>query len=839
LTAPRQFHRGNELLFNVTHPESNGVYELQFTTNLSAAAIWTTRQLGLAGQTNFIIANPGTRQGFFRLRVPPLQAPQRWIVPEDVTVAVPGITLSGLAAADASLSLRVTNGVLELDPGVGIRVSPSTPTSALTLYGAQHDLNLALKTLRYRGITNYYGPDNLTVELATGSAAEKLEVSILVTPVNDPPEARSDAFTIKEDATLFVPAPGVLVNDRDVEGDPLVATPVTSPSHGRLSLDSDGAFTYQPDADYVGIDSFTYLAADNAGGGSVAAVTITILAANDAAYVRLIHPTNGASIAVGTPILLSVEATDKDGYVVQVDYVNGSNLLGTATSTPFTVTWNTANLGTHVLTARATDDAGRVAVSLPVVITVVSDCDGDGVSDATEVLNGTDPCDFFNGVPAMLAVEGNFQSGTAGTLLPLPLVVRVSNAMGVLRSNVPVQFTLSESSGSISASTNGPWTETVRLRTESNGVAAVWLRLPETASTLTLVRASADTGVHSSQETFAAATSGARQGWVLEDRPIAVAAGGEHTLGLLADGTVRAWGRNDAGQLGDGIRLLSSATPVPVPGISNVVSIAAGAWHSMALTADGSVSAWGEYLEQAKATPPAGLADVIAIAAGTSHSLALLSDGSVRAWGDLFTNFLPPANLSGVIAIAAGRGFSLALQNDGHVVAWGLSRFDQDFGQTTVPLGLSDVQAIAAGSFHCLALCANGTIVAWGLNNAGQTDVPPAAAGAVAIAAGADHSLALRADGTVVAWGNLNGGQPGLLSNLRDVVAIAAGGFDTLSHSVALRSDGTIQSWGANTSGQLGDGTQVSSATPVRVVGLPPDLSITNAIDFQVYTPLN
>jgi hypothetical protein len=97
------------------------------------------------------------------------------------------------------------------------------------------------------------------------------------------------------------------------------------------------------------------------------------------------------------------------------------------------------------------------------------------------------------------------------------------------------------------------------------------------------------------------------------------------------------------------------------------------------------------------------LSNVVAIAAGNYHDLALKSDGTVVAWGrndDGQTNV--PAGLSRVVAIAAGWYHSLALKSDGTIVAWGRN----DDGQTNVPEGLSGVVAVAAGGTHNLALVA-------------------------------------------------------------------------------------------------------------------------------------
>jgi hypothetical protein len=137
------------------------------------------------------------------------------------------------------------------------------------------------------------------------------------------------------------------------------------------------------------------------------------------------------------------------------------------------------------------------------------------------------------------------------------------------------------------------------------------------------------------------------------------------------------------------------------------------------------------------------LNNVIAIAAGDIHSLALKSDGTVVGWGSNgFGQLNIPAGLNNVTAIAAGYGHSLALKSDGTVVAWG----DNVYLQSSVPAGLNNVIAIAAGDVHSLALKSDGTVVAWGcgyLYNAGQCTIPVGLSGVTAIAATGYHNLAL------------------------------------------------------------------------------------------------
>ena len=126
-----------------------------------------------------------------------------------------------------------------------------------------------------------------------------------------------------------------------------------------------------------------------------------------------------------------------------------------------------------------------------------------------------------------------------------------------------------------------------------------------------------------------------------------------------------------------------------------------------ALTQGGTAVAWG-YNSDGQTTVPAGLSGVVAIAAGDYHTVALKQDGTVVAWGrndDGQTKV--PAGLSGVVAIAAGWYHTVALKQDGTVVAWGSNKDFQgkiETGQTKVPAGLSGVVAIAAGGLHTVAL---------------------------------------------------------------------------------------------------------------------------------------
>jgi len=215
--------------------------------------------------------------------------------------------------------------------------------------------------------------------------------------------------------------------------------------------------------------------------------------------------------------------------------------------------------------------------------------------------------------------------------------------------------------------------------------------------------------------------------------------------------------------------------------------IGAGVYHSLALTTNGTVFAWGDNTYGQTNLPP-GLADVTAISAGGYHNLALKSGRTVIGWGENLRHQLDfPPDFTNIVAIAAGSVQSTALRADGTLLACGAS---------AVPPGLSNIIAIASGGGHDLALRADGTVLAWGENASGETDVPMGLADVVAISAARSLSMALRSDGSVVAWGDYwHTGDTNAPANMTNVIAISAG----QQQALALISYGaphiTIQPW--------------------------------------------
>jgi len=239
---------------------------------------------------------------------------------------------------------------------------------------------------------------------------------------------------------------------------------------------------------------------------------------------------------------------------------------------------------------------------------------------------------------------------------------------------------------------------------------------------------------------------------------------------------VLAWGCNESGQ-----------TDVS-PAATNVIAVAGGQHHSLALRADRTVISWGS---QTNVPPEA--TNVIAISANGSNNLALRAGGTVVAWGDnAYGENQIPSNAKDVIKIAAGGTHDLVLLKDRSLLAWG----NNDYGQITIPPDATNIVDITAGFAHSVARRNDGMVFAWGNKSLDQTNVPADLTNVTAIVAGPAHTLAIKSDGTVVGWGYNTFGQCDTPTNLSDVVACAA----QQNISFALRKDGTITNWPAGSS---------------------------------------
>ncbi len=300
------------------------------------------------------------------------------------------------------------------------------PITAVLATGPAHG-TLTLNadgSFTYTPAADYNGPDSFTYKAqdSFGAQSAAATVSITVDPVNDAPVANNNSYATNEDTLLSVAAPGVLGNDNDVDGDALTAALVTGPANGSLTLNADGSFSYTPDADYNGPDSFTYKANDGALDSNVATVSITVNAVNDAPTANNDGPydlNEDTTLVVTNPGGVLGNDTDPEGDPLTAVLVSGPshaasftlNANGTFTYEPvanyngpdsFTYKANDGTLDSNVATAtlnvQSVNDAPEASgqsvstdEDTPIAITLsASDVDGDALtfSIATTPANG-------------------------------------------------------------------------------------------------------------------------------------------------------------------------------------------------------------------------------------------------------------------------------------------------------------------------------------------------------------------------------------------------------------------------------------------------------------------
>jgi hypothetical protein len=341
-------------------------------------------------------------------------------------------------------------------------------------------------------------------------------------------------------------------------------------------------------------------------------------------------------------------------------------------------------------------------------------------------------------------------------------------------------------------------------------------------------------------------------------RRAVVAGGSAHVCELSQQGTVRCWGSNADGEVGNGVLGGPQWLPMEVAGLSGVERLAVGGYHTCGLLAKGTVVCWGsnDYGQAAgdrsetnlpSPVEVTGVLGAIDVTAGAAHTCALLTDGTAICWGfggrgelgnGSALDQLAPVKVSGLanaVGLSAGGGTTCAVLDDGTAKCWGQNDSGQTGNGVTAPSelqpvavsGLTGVVAIETGSHSC-ALRADGTARCWGFNGNGQVgtglvlpsnqvSTPTEVAGlegASALALGGTHTCAVMADQTARCWGEnyfgeLGDGRDGWVvippvsvSNLTGIASLAAGS----EFSCAITRDDATYCWGVNLSGQLGNG---------------------------------
>jgi alpha-tubulin suppressor-like RCC1 family protein len=362
---------------------------------------------------------------------------------------------------------------------------------------------------------------------------------------------------------------------------------------------------------------------------------------------------------------------------------------------------------------------------------------------------------------------------------------------------------------------------------------------------------------------------------------VSVTSGNAHTCVLLSDSTVRCWGSNTNGQLGNNT---TTDSPVPVrvvnmPPSANVkvTAIKGLEYGTCAVLSDKSLQCWGSNSagqlgdgttsDRSVPTSVLGLpSSVVGAAGGSGYSCALLNNGHVMCWGSNSNGALGDGttidslapkevyNLDNALGIAASGSTTCVLLNTGNIKCWGAGNRGQlgNGGQdpSQVPVSVSNIPTASNGyatqisvSYHSCAVLSDKSIECWGANQHGElgdgttkdspTPVPVVgASSAIAVVVRGYTTCALLNDATVKCWGGNDYGQLGIdsiVSRMQPVNVLDPSGSGVLSNIAslsagissvcALSTSGEVYCWGQNVLGQLGNGTTTDSLLPVLVSG--------------------
>ena len=217
---------------------------------------------------------------------------------------------------------------------------------------------------------NFYGTDTFTYAATDGNGGQaEATVTVIVTPVNDPPAAQDDSESTEEETPVDI---DVLANDSDPDGDNLTVQSVTQPNNG-TTTNNGSDVTYVPDANFHGEDTFTYTIADGNGGTSVALVTVAVAEVNDDPIALDDGTTTPEDTAVDIDVLAN--DSDPDGDPLAVESVTQPE-NGTVVNNGSDVTYipDSDFNGEDTFTYTACDDNGGKATAT-VYVTVLPDND--------------------------------------------------------------------------------------------------------------------------------------------------------------------------------------------------------------------------------------------------------------------------------------------------------------------------------------------------------------------------------------------------------------------------------------------------------------------------------
>ena len=296
-----------------------------------------------------------------------------------------------------------------------------------------------------------------------------------------------------------------------------------------------------------------------------------------------------------------------------------------------------------------------------------------------------------------------------------------------------------------------------------------------------------------------------------------ITVGNMHACAITAQGGVKCWGNSGNGQLGNEAPLANARVLVDVLGLTGIKQVATGYFHTCAITAQDTVKCWGANFggplgngtSVASFVPVdvLNLTGVTSLSAGASHTCAVAAGGVVKCWGDnLYRQFGDGTTNGSLVPIETGLTGIKQISGIGTTTCvvtaldtakcWGVG-FDGQLGNGSTGIvfspvdvqGLAGIKRIYTGSEHVCAITAQDSVKCWGKNNFGQVD-------------GGFTNSPVPTDAPM----GLNG---------ISVVGVAIGS----QHTCVLSALGIAKCWGRNIRGQLGNASNVDSLVPVDVRG--------------------
>ena len=294
------------------------------------------------------------------------------------------VALDQSVATDEDVALSITLTATDIDG--------DTPTYSIITGPTNGTLAGTAPNLTYTPNGNFSGADSFTFRAGDGTVDSNIAtIGITVNAINDAPIGVADGYSTDINAPLNVAAPGVLGNDTDAEGAALTAALVDNVTNGTLTLNADGSFSYVPNTDFSGVDSFTYTASDGTLVSAATTVTITVNA--------------GENIGFGVSVTPKAPMTN--------DVLTATPIIADASGVSFAYQWSVGGVerpnetgATYDLSVAGNGDKGD---KVSVVVTATRGIDSGAATNFVDV---------FNSAPTAANATA---SGNAGTLISVPV----------------------------------------------------------------------------------------------------------------------------------------------------------------------------------------------------------------------------------------------------------------------------------------------------------------------------------------------------------------------------------------------------------------------------------